>query len=150
MATLAILLNRLLGILSFFGWIPPLLARLTLASVFIESGWGKLHHIDKVVGFFTDLGLPAPAFQAHLVATTEFAGGILVLAGLCTRFASVPLMIIMLVALGTAGKADIHSFSDLTGKTEFLYLLLLFWLAVTGPGLLAIDALLAPKIKKLG
>jgi putative oxidoreductase len=149
MTSIAILLNRLLGLLSFFSWLPPLVARITIASVFIESGWGKLHHIDKVIGFFTDLGLPAPAFQAHLVATTEFAGGILILAGLFTRFASVPLMIIMFVALRTAGRADIHSFSDLTGKTEYLYLVLLLWLAVQGAGLLSLDALIAPKIKKL-
>lgn len=149
MTFIALLLNRLRGILSLFAWLPPLVARLTIASVFIESGWGKLHHIDKVIGFFTDLGLPAPAFQAHLVATTEFLGGCLMLAGLCTRFVSVPLGIIMIVALMTANKADIHSFSDLTGKTEYLYLVLLFWLGVNGPGILSLDALIARKLKKL-
>jgi putative oxidoreductase len=149
MIALAQLLNRIRTLLEFFAWLPPLVARIVVGWVFVESGWGKLHHIDKVIGFFTDLGLPAPAFQAHLVATTEFAGGVALLIGLCTRLASIPLTIIMFVAIATAKKDDLHGFSDLIGFPEFLYMALLFWLLIAGPGKVALDAVIASRFKRL-
>ena len=45
-------------------WLSPALARLTVGLVFFQSGWGKLHDLDKVTNYFTELGLAAPAFQA--------------------------------------------------------------------------------------
>ncbi len=149
MTFLAQIINRIRGLLEVFGWLPPLIARITVGWVFVESGWGKLHHLEKVTAFFTDLGLPMPAFQAHLVATTEFAGGLLLLAGLFTRIASVPLAIIMYVAIATAKKDELHAFTDLIGFSEYLYMVLLVWLIVAGPGLLALDALAARKLKRL-
>ena len=64
--------------LSFLG---PALARVTVGVVFAASGWGKLQNLEQVTGFFTDLGIPAAAFQARLVAGTELVGGLLGLAG---------------------------------------------------------------------
>jgi putative oxidoreductase len=144
--------NRLLDISKLFTWFPPLLARVTISGVFIESGWGKLHHLDKVIGFFASLGLPAPSFMAHLVAYTEFVAGILILVGLATRLASIPLVIIMIVALRTAfadklaGPA-MEDFSALTGIPEYLYIPLLVWLIVFGPGRVALDAWVARKYR---
>src|SRR6185436_11178744 len=59
-------------------WLGPLLARIAVGVVFAKTGWGKLHGLDDVTQFFTELGLPAPHFQAILVGTTEFVGGLLV------------------------------------------------------------------------
>jgi putative oxidoreductase len=145
--------NLLLDVSKRFAWLPPLLARLTIACVFIESGWGKIHHIDKVIGFFASLGLPAPAFQAHLVAYTEFVAGLLILVGLATRLASIPLVIVMLVALRTAfadklAGSAMEDFSALTGISEYLYIVLLVWLIIAGPGRVALDALVARKFRK--
>jgi len=137
--------NKILDVAKLFAFAGPLLARITVGWVFIVSGWGKIHHLDKVVGYFTDLGIPAPVFQAHMAAYTEFAGGILLLIGLATRISSVALGIIMIVALKTALAPDIHGFSDLVGVVEFTYLVLLVWLAVAGPGKVAVDALIARK-----
>ena len=142
-------LNRLRSLLDFLSWVPPLLARITIAWVFIQSGWGKLHHLDKVTAFFTDLGLPMPGFQAHLVANTEFVGGILILVGLLTRIASVPLTIIMYVAIATAKRDELHGFSDLVGFSEYLYMVLLIWFIFTGPGLLSLDSIFSSKLKKM-
>ena len=142
------IINRIRGLLDFFKCFPPLLARVTVGWVFVESGWGKLHHLDKVTGFFTDLGLPVPAFQAHLVATTEFAGGLMLLAGLLTRIASVPLTVIMYVAIATAKKDDLHGFSDLIGFSEYLYMVLLVWLIFNGPGIVALDYFIGRKLKR--
>lgn len=149
MHALAQLANRIRALLDAFAWLPPLAARIVVGWVFVESGWGKLHHLDKVAGFFADLGLPAPAFQAHLVATTEFAGGLALLAGLFTRLASVPLGVIMVVAIATAKREELHGFSDLIGFPEFLYLALLFWLLVAGPGKVALDTWVAARLKRL-
>jgi len=53
-------------------WIGPTLARLTLGAVFIGTGWGKLHDLDKVTGFFTELGIPAPGFNALLASSISW------------------------------------------------------------------------------
>ena len=45
-------------------FLPGLLSRITLGFIFVQSGWGKLHHLDKVTEFFRALGIPAPGLQA--------------------------------------------------------------------------------------
>ena len=124
-------------------WLPPMLARLVIGWVFLQSGWGKLHSLEKVTAFFTQLGIPAPEFQAKLVACTELVCGALILVGLATRIATIPLMITMAVALMTALKSDIHGLSDLFGVSEFLYIALLAWLGVYGAGPLSLDRIIA-------
>ena len=123
-------------------WLPPLVARLCVGIVFALSGWGKLHSLEQVTSFFTDLGLPAPAFQAAFVSTVELVGGVLLLAGLLTRYAAVPLMITMVVAILTAQRANIHGVGALAGLIEFAYIALLMWLAVAGGGRLSLDHVL--------
>ncbi len=123
-------------------WLPPTVARLTVGVVFFQSGWGKLHDLQKVIDYFTELGLPMPAFQATLASTTEFVCGTLLLVGLATRFAAVPLMITMTVALRTALWSQIDSLGSLFGLAEFLYIALLLWLSTSGAGPLSIDWLI--------
>ena len=131
-------------------WFPPLLARISVGAVFLETGWGKLHNLPKVVDFFTELGIPYPQFQAPFVATNEFVCGALLLVGLLTRFATVPLMISMTVALITAKKSDIGSLTDLFGLSEYLYIVILMWLLIRGPGPLSIDRGLVYMLEKSG
>ncbi len=123
-------------------WLPPAVARLTVGLVFLQSGWGKLHDLQKVTDYFTELGLPAPAFQATLASTTEFVCGTLLLVGLATRFAAVPVMITMTVALRTALWPQIDSLGSLFGLAEFLYITLLLWLTTSGAGPLSLDWLI--------
>jgi len=127
--------------LSRFSWLPPTAARVVLGFVFVHSGWGKLHHLADVVQFFRDLGIPAPELQAPFVATTELVCGALVLAGLATRLAALPLAAVMSVALATALAPRIEGFADLFGLAEFLYLVLLATLVMEGAGPLSLDAL---------
>ncbi len=62
---------------------PFLLAvRLYWGWQFAQSGWGKLHHLDKITDFFTSLSIPFPAANAHFVSGLEFIGGILLIMGL--------------------------------------------------------------------
>jgi putative oxidoreductase len=140
-------LRRLiLSVCSRLRWLPPLVARVTLGLTFLQTGWGKLHNIAKVTDFFTQLGLPAPGFQARLVATTEFVCGALLLLGLLTRLASLPLLATMIVAIATAKRGDVHELGDLFGMSEYLCLVLLLWLAAFGAGLVSIDAAIAKRL----
>jgi putative oxidoreductase len=120
-------------------WLPPTLARLTIGVVFIGTGWGKLHNLDKVISFFMDLGIPAARFQAPFVSATELVCGSLILVGLFTRLAAIPLIISMTVAILTAKLKEISGLNDLFGTIEWLYILLLIGLFVYGPGPLSLD-----------
>ncbi len=46
------LYDRVIHLLRKIEWAGPLLVRLTLGLVFVTSGWGKLHSLDKVTEFF--------------------------------------------------------------------------------------------------
>jgi putative oxidoreductase len=124
-------------------FLAPLLARLTVGIAFVESGWGKLHNLDKVTELFTELGIPAPAFQATFVSWVELVCGALLLLGLATRFAAVPLIGTMIVALITAKAEDISGLGDLVGTIEFTYIALLAWLTLAGAGAASLDRAIA-------
>src|SRR5688572_33125529 len=124
-------------------FVGPLLARLCVGVAFAESGWGKVHNLEAVAGYFAELGIPAPAFQATFVSYVELICGSLVLLGLGTRLAALPLIGTMVVALITAKASDIASFSDLIGTIEFCYAVLCTWLALAGAGAASIDHVIA-------
>src|SRR5262245_11335072 len=124
-------------------WLSPTIARLTVGLVFFQSGWGKLHDLEKVTGYFAELGIPHPAFQAQLASTAEFVCGGLLLLGLATRFAVVPLIITMCVAIRTAQWENVDGIGSLVGLLEFAYIALLVWLGTDGPGPLSFDGLIA-------
>ncbi len=52
------------------------------------------------------------------------------------------LMVVMMVAIATAKRDELSSVSDLFGFSEFLYILLLLWLLISGPGAISLDRLL--------
>lgn len=124
-------------------WLPPLATRLAVGLVFVGAGWGKLHHLERVTAFFESLGLPHPGLQAPLVGTTELLCGSLLVLGLATRLAAVPLVVVMLVAIRTALWDQVEGVASLFGLAEALYVLLLLWVGIAGPGAVSLDALLA-------
>jgi putative oxidoreductase len=123
-------------------WLPPLLVRVAMGGSFASTGWGKLHHLAKVTGFFRGYGLPAPAFLAEFVGATELVCGCLVFLGLFTRFAASLLVILMAVAIGVARLGDVHGLVDFLDLEELTYALLFFWLVIAGPGRVSLDALI--------
>jgi len=124
-------------------WLSPTLARLTVGLVFFQSGWGKLHDLEKVTNYFTELGIPNAAFQARFASAAEFVCGGLLLLGLATRFAVVPLIVTMCVAIRTAQWENVDGIGSLVGLLEFSYIALLVWLGTDGPGPLSLDRLIA-------
>ena len=86
-------------------WLAPLLLRLYLAPIFWMAGWNKLMAFQSTVEWFGDkdwgLGLPLPFLMASLATGAELVGAVCLLLGLGVRWASVPLMATMVVAMTT-------------------------------------------------
>lgn len=138
----SLLRSRAPVILRSLSGLAPLSIRLTVGAVFIGSGWGKLHDLDKVTEFFAELGIFAPSLNALVVACTEFVGGLALFIGLGTRLAALPLATTMVVAIGTALLPDVPSPLELIASSEFAYLVMFVSLTLTGPGRFSVDALL--------
>jgi putative oxidoreductase len=120
-------------------WLALLLGRLSVGLLFMSTGWGKVHNLAGVTGYFQRLGIPAPGFNAVLVGYSELICGTLLVLGLLSRFATVPLIVSMIVAIATAKGSDIHGVFDLVQADEFTYLVVLIMIAILGPGSVALD-----------
>jgi putative oxidoreductase len=124
----------LLAIRLYWGW------------QFAETGWGKLHHLEKVTNFFTTLGIPAPGLNAVFVAALEFVGGIALALGFGSRLLAFLLAADMFVAYLTAGRENLLSiFSDpgkFYGDDAFTFLFASLIIMIFGPGKLALDEFL--------
>jgi putative oxidoreductase len=122
--------------------IPEILFRLTIGVVFAESGWGKLHHLPKVIEFFESLNIPYASLQAPFVGTLELVAGLLILFGFLVRLSSFSLIPVMVVALATAKREEITDLSSLFGLSEFLFLVILIWLTANGSRSFSVDQFL--------
>lgn len=130
---------RALGIAQKLDWLGPLVARITLGVLFMSTGWGKVHNLAKVTAYFGELGIPFPGIQAPMVSFIELIGGALLVVGLASRLAALPLMGSMAVAILTAQRENVHGLPDLFGLVEWTYLVLLLWVAIAGPGKISLD-----------
>jgi putative oxidoreductase len=138
---------KLMGIVEKLAAFAPLLIRITVGIVFVLSGWGKLHNLEKVIGFFTSLGIPAPQLQAPFVAGLEFVGGLALILGLGARLFAVPMMFTMVVAIITAKHEELTEWSDLFGFQEWDYLVFFVVIALIGPGPVSFDYLIGKKLR---
>ena len=73
-----------------------LLARILLAAIFIQSGWGKLGTIGDAGNYMQGHGIPGQFLP--LVIATELGGGLAVLIGLFSRTAAALLALFTIVA----------------------------------------------------
>jgi len=145
-----------------YGWLvkiasslqsPLLLAiRVYWGWQFWQSGWGKLQDIAKTIDYFTSLGIPAPALNAHFVAVLEAGGGILLILGLGSRLIALPLVIDMVMAFVTADREALGSIiSDpdkLYAAAPYTFLFAALLILVFGPGKLSVDELISRFRKK--
>ena len=122
-----------------FAWAAPLAVRIVVGWVFLWSGWQKLHILPRMIENFRSWGIPAPEILAPFVSGVEFVGGLLLLIGLLTRFISVPMMIVMIVAIVSAKWGDVDSLETLLGFEEVSYLVMFAWLGIAGPGPVSLD-----------
>jgi len=128
-----------------FKWLAPLAVRIVVGSVFLETGWLKLNALPRMIQNFRDWGIPAPEILTPLASGIEFVGGLLLLVGLLTRFAAVPMMIVMVVAIVSAKLGELAPLGawdylvNLLGFEEVSYFLMFAWLAIAGPGPVSLD-----------
>jgi uncharacterized membrane protein YphA (DoxX/SURF4 family) len=86
------------------GSAPPatILIRLAVGGVFFASGLIKFLYANQGAGRFAKLRIPAPELTAKFVGVVEIAAGLLLVVGLATRLAAIPLVMDMLVAIGAS------------------------------------------------
>lgn len=121
-----------------------ILIRLTVGAVFLSEGIQKfLFPAIRGAGRFEKIGLPSPEFLGSFVGAFEILCGILILIGLLTRLASVPLIVIMLVAFATT-KWEVYvekGFWELLhgSRTDWAMLLGSVFLLIKGVGKWSLD-----------
>ena len=113
------------------------LIRLAVGLIFFTQG--ILKYIDPNLGVlrFTKIGFSRPYFTAHFVGAFEIVCGLLVLAGLWTRLAAIPLLIIISTAIATTKIPELfrpnqgfwYMVSD--ARTDFAILCCLLFLIVS-------------------
>ena len=84
-----------------------LIIRLMAGSVFFWEGILKFVYVNQGVGRFTKLGFPFPETTAHIIATGEIIGGLLLIFGLFTRITAFYFMVQMIVAV-LSTKIDLY------------------------------------------
>jgi putative oxidoreductase len=129
---------------------PPatLLIRLMVGGVFLSEGIQKfLFPAEVGAGRFAKIGLPSPEFLGPFVGSFEIACGVLVLLGLFTRLAAIPLITIMCVAIYTT-KIPILLESGFwkmahASRNDYAMLTGALFLLIVGAGMWSVDAWLA-------
>jgi uncharacterized membrane protein YphA (DoxX/SURF4 family) len=121
-----------------------LLICILVGWVFLSEGVQKFLFPDSLgVGRFVKIGIPWPQIMAPFVGVIEIVCGALLIVGLVTRLASIPLLINILVAIATTKLpmlpksgfwATMHE-----ARTDFCMLLGLIFLLIVGSGSLSFD-----------
>jgi putative oxidoreductase len=128
-----------------------LAVRLYWGFQFAQTGWGKLHNLVKITGFFASLNIPFPGFAAPFVSTLEFVAGILLMLGLFSRLIALLLACNMFAAYWTADREALSAvFSD-PGKfyaaDPYTFLFASLMVLIFGAGFFAVDTLVAKRLK---
>jgi putative oxidoreductase len=120
--------------------------RLAVGLIFLTQG--ILKYIDPHMGVlrFAKIGFPYPDFTAYFVGTFEIACGMLILIGLFTKIASIPLLIVILTAIVTTKVPELvrpsqgfwFTVSDV--RTDFAMTMSLLLLISVGAGSWSLDA----------
>jgi putative oxidoreductase len=127
-----------------------LIIRLLVGGVFFLEGIKKFLFVEQWgAGRFARIGIPAPGIMAPFVGVVEIVCGFLILIGLLTRLASIPLLINIGVAIATT-KIPILLRSgfwpmEAEARTDYSMLMGLLFLLLAGAGSWSMDARLAPK-----
>jgi uncharacterized membrane protein YphA (DoxX/SURF4 family) len=123
---------------------PTLIPRLVVGLIFLSEGLQKFITPGAVgAGRFAKIGFEHPEFWASFTGAFEIVCGALILAGLLTRLASIPLLIIMAVAFVTTKYPILIDKGFLSMaheyRTDFAMTMLLFFLLYFGGGNYSLD-----------
>ncbi|WP_419770887.1 MAG: DoxX family protein [Candidatus Marinarcus sp.] len=120
-------------------------ARLLVAYGFYEPAINKWHDIQSVAFWFESLGIPAPLLNAYMAATTEIVGVVLLTLGLLTRYISLPLIVVMIVAILTVHLPHGFAAGDNGFEIPLYYMAFLIIFATHGAGKISIDYFLGKR-----
>ena len=129
--------------------------RLMVGSVFLSEGIQKfLFPAEVGAGRFAKIGLPSPEFLGPFVGGFEIACGTLVLLGLLTRLAVIPLLTIMAVALYSTKlpillKSGFWKMAH-EARTDFSMIMGALFLLIVGAGTWSLDAWLNKRAAQHG
>jgi putative oxidoreductase len=115
-----------------------LLLRIVAGGLMLKHGYDKMVHFEETASHMMNfMGIGSKATTALLIFA-EFFCSLLVIIGLFTRLACIPLIIAMTVALVKAHNADFLG----EGQMAALYLLCFTVLLFTGPGKVSVDSMI--------
>src|SRR5262249_796576 len=140
----------------------PLPLRLVIGYGFLAHGWAKLSRGPaEFAKLLEQVGAPLPEATAWVSTLIEVLGGLSILAGAFVAAVSIPLIVMMLVAMFTIhlryGFAAIKTFGLTADGPQFgppgyeinlLYIAGLLALILGGAGAFSIDRLLARRTQK--
>ena len=146
-----LLVRTVLDELHAWQWLGILIARLAVGLLFFLSGRGKLfvpERREQMRETLVAAHVPFPEFNALFVSTVEVVFGLLLILGAITPLACAMLTGVIIVAIATTAIRNIKATSPLGWLSEFLYLpevlylVILFWLFLSGPGWFSVDHLI--------
>jgi len=132
-----------------------ILIRLVVGAVFLSEGIQKfLFPAELGVGRFMRIGIPAPEIMAPFDGAFEIVCGVMLLVGLLTRLAAIPMIINMLVAISTTKipmliKSGFWAMAH-EARTDWAMLLGSLFLLIVGSGPWSLDAQLFAPPRKQG
>ena len=151
MAHLLHIYRRIASAFSSLTSVMLLAVRLYWGFQFAQTGWGKLHNLAKITGFFASLNIPFPGLSAPFVSALEFVGGILLMLGLFSRPIALLLACNMFVAYWTADREALSAIFSDPGKfyaaDPYTPLFASLMVLIFGAGFFAVDALVAKRLK---
>jgi putative oxidoreductase len=120
-----------------------LFARLVVAYGFYEPAMKKWQGIDNVAAWFGSMGIPLPTLNAYMAATVETLGVLLLVIGFRVRVISIPLIVVMLVAIFLVHFPHGFSAADNGFEIPLYYMLFLMIFTSFGAGKISLDNLLS-------
>jgi putative oxidoreductase len=129
-------------------WLGAFIARLAVGLLFFLSGRSKLfvpQRREQMRESLVAAGIPFASINAIFVSTVEFVFGLLLVLGAVTPLACIMLGGVMVVAIVSSAIKNIKTpllhgwLSEFLYLPEVLYLVILFWLFLSGPGWLSVD-----------
>ncbi|MBV8481318.1 MAG: DoxX family protein [Verrucomicrobia bacterium] len=122
-----------------------LLIRIYFFWQLFKIGLAKLENIATPIGFFTKLGIPFPEINAWIVGCTECFGGVLIVAGLASRLAAIPVTISMALAYWLGDRNAVLNIwghpDKFISAAPFPFFLAALIVLCFGPGWFSLDAI---------
>lgn len=119
--------------------------RIMAGVVLLAAGYSKMMGpgIAGITGFFTNIGIPAPGIMAPFVIGFEFLGGLLLIAGLFTRYVGAIMIVQFLVAAFAASFPSQAGWNN--ARMDLTLVAVGMMNLVAGAPLLSVDAFLASR-----